>query len=232
MQKCEFELINAFHKMYYYLKMQTWGNTYWQGTPVLKCPLDLWIYQEILYELQPDLIIECGTGSGGSAHYLASLCDLLSCGIVVSIDVEDRAERPIHSRITYLRGSSVEPNIVSYVQELAAKAKMVMVILDSDHRCSHVLQELRLYGPLVTPGSYIIVEDTNLNGHPVAHDFGPGPWEAVELFLAETTQFMRDAMREKFMITANPGGYLRRLRNPARLDSGWDSTYTSDIRLK
>ena len=85
-----------------------------------------------------------------------------------------------------------------------------MVILDSDHSCEHVLSELRLYAPLVSPGSSLVVEDTNINGHPVDPRFGAGPHEALELFLPEHPEFSRDAGCEKFYLTFNPGGFLRR----------------------
>jgi len=206
------EIIRACHQLYYARKEQTWGNTYWLGVPVQKCPLDLWIYQEIIYETRPDLIIECGTASGGSALYLASICELLGCGQVITIDINPQPDRPPHPRITYLTGSSTSPEIIEQVRALAAGATRVMVVLDSDHHKDHVLQELRIYSTLVTVGCYLIVEDTNLNGHPVAPDFGPGPWEAVEEFLGENHDFEIDKSREKFMLTANENGYLKRIR--------------------
>jgi cephalosporin hydroxylase len=86
----------------------------------------------------------------------------------------------------------------------------VLVILDSDHSREHVLDELRLYAGLVTPGSYLVVEDTNVNGHPVFAEHGPGPMEALEAFLAETDEFEVDATREKFFLTFNPRGFLRK----------------------
>ena len=85
-----------------------------------------------------------------------------------------------------------------------------MVILDSDHTCEHVLSELRLYSDLVTPGSYLVVEDTNVNGHPVDPSFEPGPHEAVELLLPDHPDFTPDTECEKFFLTFNPGGYLLR----------------------
>ncbi len=85
-----------------------------------------------------------------------------------------------------------------------------MVILDSDHSRDHVLRELELYSPLVTPGCYLVVEDTNVNGHPVSPEFGPGPMEAVEAFLETTNDFEVDRSREKLLLTFNPSGYLRR----------------------
>jgi cephalosporin hydroxylase len=92
----------------------------------------------------------------------------------------------------------------------------VLVILDSNHERDHVLDELRLYGPLVSSGSYLIVEDSNVNGHPVVPAFGPGPSEAIADFLAETDEFSVDATREKFFLTFNPGGYLRKRSDDAQ----------------
>jgi cephalosporin hydroxylase len=92
----------------------------------------------------------------------------------------------------------------------AAEGKPTMVVLDSDHSAAHVLAELRAYAPLVTPGCYLIVEDGNVNGHPVEPSFGPGPWEATKQFLAESNVFDVDREREKYLLTFNPTGYLRR----------------------
>ena len=211
-KKEEKECISRFHEMYYYSDVHG-GSTYWLGYSTLKNPLDCWIYQEILHEVKPDLIIETGTNRGGSALFLASICDLLNKGEVLTIDIEDYADMPVHDRITMLKGSSVSKQIFDRVKEKADNAQTVLVILDSDHRKDHVLEELRLYAPLVTTGSYLIVEDTNLNGHPVVPDFGPGPYEAVEDFLKEDNSFIVDREKEKFHLTFNPQGFLRKIRN-------------------
>jgi cephalosporin hydroxylase len=203
--------VDAFHRLYYAQLERTWTQTYWMGTVVLKCPLDLWIYQEILYEVQPDLIVECGTYKGGSALFLASICDLMGHGEVVTIDIDPLPNRPVHSRLHYLTGSSSSPEILQNVMNRAL-AKTVLVILDSDHSCSHVLEELRSYRQMVTPGSYLIVEDTCINGHPLLPNFGPGPMEAVAAFLQEAPEYSADISREKLYLTFNPRGFLR--RNP------------------
>jgi cephalosporin hydroxylase len=201
--------VDAFHRLYYAQLERTWSQTYWMGTPVLKCPLDLWIYQEILHEVRPDLVVECGTYKGGSALFLAGICDLVGHGEVVTIDVDPLSDRPSHPRLNYLTGSSVSPEILQEVVDRAG-AGTVLVILDSDHSCSHVLEELRSYRQVVTPGSYLIVEDTCVNGHPLLPDFGPGPMEAVEEFLRENPEYSTDASREKLYLTFNPRGFLRR----------------------
>jgi cephalosporin hydroxylase len=188
------------------LDKQTW----WRGHRVIKCPLDLWIYQEIIYDLKPDLLIETGTMYGGSAYYLASIMDLVGKGEVMTIDRNLREGRPEHPRVTYVTGSSSDPQIVEQAAQRAAGKETVMVVLDSNHKAFHVLDELRAYHPLVTPGSYLVVEDTNINGHPVEPSFGPGPMEALEEFLGENDDFIVDTEREKFLLTFNPRGWLRK----------------------
>ncbi len=207
------EVIDAFHRLFYggLFVDGGWRSARWLGVEALKCPFDLWQYQEILWEVRPDLVIETGTAFGGSAAFLASILDLLGGGEVMTIDIKADSRRPAHPRITYLQGSSTSPAILEQVRRRAGQAKRVMVILDSDHRRAHVQQELRLYAPLVTQGSFLIVEDTNVNGHPVFPDHGPGPMEAVKEFLKADSGFAVDRGRERFLISFNPGGYLRRI---------------------
>lgn len=195
----------------------TWKNTWWMGVPLQKCPLDLWLYQEILFADRPSKIIECGTAFGGSALYLANLCDLLGRGEIITVDIDSwdfevpgYRGRPSHDRITYVKGSSIDAATIARVRNLLDPDDDVMVILDSDHTKAHVLEELRLYSPLVTPGLMLVVEDTMLNGHPVHADFGPGPMEALEEFLPEHPEFSLDPIGQKFLVSFNPRGYLRR----------------------
>ena len=188
-----------------------WTETNWLGAQALKNPLDLWVYQEIIVEQRPELIVETGTYRGGSAFYLASICDLVGVGEVVSIDVEPlREDYPAHPRITYLGGrSSVDPDVVAQVRG-RAEGKRILVVLDSDHSQAHVEAELAVYAPLVQVGGYVIVEDSNIGQ--IRKDLLPGPLQAIEAFLAGTDEFEIDRAREKFLITQNPSGYLRRVR--------------------
>jgi cephalosporin hydroxylase len=202
-----------FHKIFYrYDDQVAWRQATWLGAPALKCPFDLWVYQEIIFELRPDWIIESGTYQGGSALFLAGICDQIGHGQVLTIDVKIYDGRPQHARLTYLHGSSTAPETLSAVQSRIGPGDAVMVILDSEHGQPHVLQEMRAYSSMVSVGSYLVVEDTNLNGHPVWPDFGPGPMEAVRSFLKENQAFVSDLSREKFYLTFNPCGYLKRVR--------------------
>ncbi|WP_216264173.1 CmcI family methyltransferase [Polynucleobacter sp. JS-Fieb-80-E5] len=210
------ELINNFGKLYYDAGQNRGLHTFqisWFGHVLLKCPLDLWVYQELICRELPDLIIETGTHRGGSALYLASICSMLNHGQVMSIDIDETYvdDLPKHERITYITGSSVDLNIVNNLKSIA-KDKNVLVILDSDHRMEHVLNELMIYKDLVPVGGYLIVEDTNINGNPAYPDFGPGPMEAVNEFLKDNESFAIDLSCQRFLLTMNPHGYLRRIK--------------------
>ena len=207
------DAVDEFTRVYYdgHLLGDTRADTHWLGVRTDKCPLDLWIYQELIARLRPDVIVETGTLDGGSALYLASICDLVGHGEVVTIDLEAPPAPPEHPRITYVRGSSVDEAVVAEVRARTA-GKSALVVLDSDHRRDHVLAELHAYADVVPVGGYLIVEDTILNGHPINPEFGPGPMEAVEAFLAEDRRFEVDRRCEKLYMTFNRRGYLRRVR--------------------
>lgn len=197
----------AFHEEFYGVQM--WRSVFWRGHMALKCPLDLWQYQEIIHEVKPDLVVELGTYMGGTALFLADILEIAGKGRVVSIDIEAQPDRPAHPRLAYVLGSSVDRDLA---RTIVSGSRRVLVLADSDHSEAHVLKELDLWSVYVTLGSYLIVEDTNLNGHPVVPDAGPGPWEAVKRFLAGNPLFEADVYRERFGVTFNPSGYLRRTR--------------------
>lgn len=212
--RIEKDIIKQFHRLYYDSQAQggTWEKTFWLGIQTLKCPLDLWIYQELVFEEKPDFIIETGTSHGGSALFLACICDIIGHGNIITIDIEKKENRPQHKRIQYLLGSSISEDILKQVTKLIGDYDKVIVILDSDHHKEHVLKELKIYSNFIRKGSHIIVEDTNINGHPVLSDFGPGPMEAVKEFLSKNDNFTIDITREKFYLTFNPNGFLKRIR--------------------
>ena len=204
-------VVEQFHRLYYHSYKQTWHNTRFLGVRVWKSPLDLWLYQELIHELRPDVIVEAGTKYGGSAYYFARLFDLVGHGKVITLDIEEQPNRPEHPRITYLTGSSTDPAIADSVDALVDGGKP-LIVLDSSHRFDHVLAELRLWSPRVPVGSYIVVEDTHAGGHPISGRHRRGPWAAVETFLAENDAFEIDESMHKFFMTFNPRGYLKRVR--------------------
>ncbi|MBA2763277.1 MAG: class I SAM-dependent methyltransferase [Thermoleophilaceae bacterium] len=204
-------IVRHFDRAYYYAGEQTIFDTRWMGYQTIKYPADMWIYQELISELRPAVVLETGTWQGGSALFLATVLDALGEGRVISVDITHSDDLPRHDRLSYLTGSSVDPAVVAAVKSEIGAESRVLVILDSDHSRDHVLGEMDAYADLVPLGGYLIVEDTNVNGHPVRPDFGPGPMEAVDAFLAGRSDFEVDRYRERLLSTANPRGYLRRV---------------------
>jgi len=196
-------VIDEFHRLGYHHR----GLVDWMGTPAYKLPSDLLLYQSVIHHTRPDVVIETGTFFGGSALFLAHMMDLVDHGQVITIDTEDApgystsngekiVARPPHPRIRYVRGDSVEES-----KRLNLDGKSVMVILDSDHSKAHVLKELAAYAPLVTFGQYLVVEDTNINGHPVEWGGGDGPYEAVEEFDPTAQGFEDQELAKVHLIT-------------------------------
>jgi len=196
---------------------ETWPKNKWLGIPALQNPLDVWITQEILTEVKPDFVVETGTFAGGSAALWATILEQLNDNArVITIDVQDLSEpfrkTPIlQKRVDFLIGSSVAPEIVADVKK-RVDGKSAVVILDALHTKEHVLNELNAYAPIVPVGSYMIVQDGVFNGHPVPGGWGPGPYEAIEAFLAQSDEFVADRSRERLLVTSNPMGFLRRVK--------------------
>jgi cephalosporin hydroxylase len=185
-------------------------NTKYFGIQALKCPIDFWVYQEIIYETRPDFIIEIGNYHGGSTLALAHLCDCLGKGKVIGCDLSHQQVPPQvrnHPRISLLEGDACQ--LFDRVVELIGKQANVLVIEDSSHSYENTLAVLRTYSPLIQPGQYFIVED-GICHHGLSVGPNPGPYEAIETFLAENENFEADRSREAFFITWNPKGYLRR----------------------
>jgi cephalosporin hydroxylase len=187
-------------------------ETTYFGVRTLKCPNDHWIYQEIICETKPDVIIEIGNCCGGSALALAHICDLLGKGRVIGLDIS-HAKVPEHvknhPRITLIEGDAC--GSFERVTKLIVKEETVLIIEDSSHTYDNTLKILGTYSPLIKPGDYFIVEDSILQ-HGLSWDPNPdpGPYEAIETFINRNSDFEIDRSRESFFITWNPKGYLRR----------------------
>jgi cephalosporin hydroxylase len=196
-------------------KTDNYRGLEWLGKPIWQSVLDLWTLQETIFQVKPALIVECGTWRGGSSYYLAQLLDLMGKGRVVTVDIE-RMHNLSHPRVTYLIGDSVSDPIVNRVRKAVARAGgPVMVILDSSHAMSHVLKELEIYSAMVTPGSYIHVQDGVIDIQPMFAAGRPGPLRAIEAFLTTHPEFEVDAARsDRFLITHHPKGWLRRTVRP------------------
>lgn len=207
--------LEGYHRWYH--DRRVWQDTSWLGAACLKSVSDMWNYQEIITELRPALVIEFGTNEGGATLFFATvLGELRDDFQILTVDVEpDRADPRLsrHPNITVMGCSSAEPEVGDAIVELRSEyGGPVFAILDSDHSKTHVLAELELITPLLERGDYLVVEDTNINGHPVRPDWGEGPWEALAQFEQENPgAFIHDRDRErKFGFTFAPNGFLVR----------------------
>lgn len=201
----------------------------WLGLPIIQFPQDILAVQEVLWSVQPQLIIETGIARGGSLALSASMLELIGGdGLVVGIDIDIRdanrsaiERHPLAHRIRMIEGSSIDQSVAELVNELATGRQPVVVLLDSNHTHEHVFRELELYSPLVRAGGYIIVFDTVIEEMPPGSfperpwDKGNNPGTAVNAFLRGNNRFEVDQETEdKLLITVAPGGYLRCVKDP------------------
>jgi cephalosporin hydroxylase len=206
-------------------------NFSWLGRPVIQYPQDLIAMQELIWSIQPELIIETGIAHGGSLIFSASMLELnAACGgpqeaQVLGVDIDIRPHNraaieahPMSKRIAMIQGSSIAPEIIAQVKVIARDKDRVLVFLDSNHTHDHVLAELDAYAPLTSVGSYCVVFDTIIEDLPVEmfpdRPWGPGdnPKTAVGEYLKKHPEFEVDKqMDNKLLISVAPDGYLKRL---------------------
>lgn len=196
----------------------------WMGRPIIQFPQDIIAMQEIIWQVQPGLIIETGIAHGGSLIFYASMLELMGGnGHVLGIDIDIRQpnrlaieQHPMFKRIRMIQGSSIDQRVAKQAYEFAKEKGKVLVALDSNHTHDHVLQELNLYSPLVTKDSYLVVFDTIIEDMP-EDSFPNRPWgkgnnpkTAVRKFLETNHRFVVDKeIENKLLITVAPNGYLR-----------------------
>ncbi len=186
----------------------------WMGVPTVKNPLDAWVYQEIIFEVKPDVIVEIGSFKGGSTIYFAHLLDLLGKGEVVSVDVDRTHYEAQHDRIVTVTGDSSSDEVVNEVAG-RCEGKTVLVVHDGDHAREQVAKDLATYSKFVSPNSYFIVEDGIVDLFESDESLGlhtDGPLVAVDDFLRDNPDFAADRERERYILTYNPRGFLRRVR--------------------
>lgn len=195
----------------------------WMGRPIIQYPQDMIAMQELIYQIQPDVIVETGIAHGGSLIYYASLMELIGKGEIIGIDIDIRdhnreeiEKHPMFKRISLIEGSAIDPALVADVNERIKGKETVMVCLDSNHTHAHVLDELKLYSPMVSSGSYCVVFDTIIEDMPKGMydrpwDVGDNPKSAVFEFLESNNDFEIDkSIDNKLLISVCPDGYLKR----------------------
>lgn len=213
-------------------------NFRWLGLPIIQYPQDIVALQEIIFRVQPDLIIETGVARGGSVIFSASMMALLDgmaartgqeSGVprqVVGIDIDIRPHNrqaiethPLSSYVRLIQGSSVDEQVVSQVREIAKGHRKVMVLLDSNHTHDHVARELQAYADLVSVDSYLVVYDTVIENSPKGYyvgrpwDVGNSPLSAVREYLGQHDEFVIDTdIADKLLITVAPDGFLKRIK--------------------
>ncbi len=206
-------IARKFNELYY--RVDVGHRTYWLGVQTLQTPTDMWAIQQILYEVRPDYIVETGTWHGGSALFHAMVLQQVNPeGRIITIDIHPQVEQAnqnplFRQTVEVWTGSSTSPQTLARLVP-RVRGRRTLVLLDSNHAREHVAEELRLYGPLVSAGSYMIVHDTNLYGEGVPPE--TGPQEAVREFLATHPEFQVDDSREAMMLTFSSGGYLKKVR--------------------
>jgi len=210
-------VVDRFHRYYYDNKETTWLVNNFLGHQICQLPSDLWLYQELIYRVRPQYIVQTGVYFGGSALFFAHMLDLVGAdpsAVYVGIDVELKAEARAlqHPRIRLIEGSSTDPSTLERVKALVPSGGG-FVSLDSDHSRAHVLREMQIYRELVALNSYMVVEDTNVNGHPVFPSHGEGPLEAVRDYLSQRDDFVQDdAVWERQLLSFHQYGWLRRVK--------------------
>lgn len=209
------DALDRYHRWYY--DSRVWESVRFLGVPCLKSVSDMWNYQEIIADLKPGLIVEFGTRYGGSALYFAAIAKLANPRArVLTVDVDSSLIDPrLHAEpmIEYRVASSTSPVVGARITELRKELPgPVFAILDSDHAKDHVLAEMLALRPLLVPGDYLVVEDGNINGHPVLPGWGEGPYEAIAEYRARyPADYREDLAREhKFGFSFAPGGFLIR----------------------
>ncbi len=208
------DVSDAYHRWYYETGVQF--RLSWEGVPTLKSVQDLWLYQDIIWNLRPSVVLEFGAHRGGSALWFARVLDAVGSGRVITVELDpSRVEARVrsHPRVHVRGGRSTDPGILHELGQLrASDPEPWFVILDSDHAFENVLSELEGVTPLLRRGDYVIVEDSNINGHPVLPGWGPGPFEAIAEFERRYPDaYDHDLERERmFGWTMAPNGFLVR----------------------
>jgi cephalosporin hydroxylase len=185
-----------------------WKETTWLGEAVPAAPTDLVVYQELLSRVRPDWVVITSGGGAGIASFVASICDLLDHGRVLVVG-DDGARS--HPRVERVGGRPADDATRQAVAERVGDGSALVILGGPKHR-DHTIGEFKAYAPLVPVGSYVVVEQSVVNGAPVWPGFGPGPQEAIRLLKQDHPEFMSDLEVQRYALTLNANGFLKRVR--------------------
>ena len=184
----------------------------YKGVPAIKCPFDYVLYQMLIWEVKPDLIIEIGTNKGGSALYLADLLESNKKGELHTIDLsvnEEDASLLSHPRIKVYKNG-----FMNYDTSSLSNYKTILVIEDGSHTYEDTLAALNKFSSFVSNNSYFIAEDGIVNELGREREFNGGPQKAVAEFVKRNRNFIIDRNWCDFFgpnATFNVNGYLKRI---------------------
>jgi cephalosporin hydroxylase len=224
------DLLQRYHDLWY-SSGHTWHYTHFLGVGMMKCPNDIWMYQDLMTKLCPQVVIETGTYQGGSALWFAFLMDMLRIkdGKVLTVDIHDYRKTWLveHPRITYIEGNSADPAIRDLISEksgvwqsdlagppsINTRTFSTLVVLDSDHSAEHVYNELTLYAPMLRVGDWLVVEDTNIGWTDNNGGGDRGARGGVQDYMDQHPgEFTQDLLSERYLLTMNPGGWMQRVK--------------------
>jgi cephalosporin hydroxylase len=206
-----------------------YGYTFeWLGVPIIRLPDDIVVFQELVFQINPKIILEIGVARGGSVILSSSLVELLgNQGRVIGVDIDIRKHNlerikahKMYKNITLLEGNILAEETLERLRDILGDSKVDILVLDSNHTHDHVLKELQILSELVNVGGYIVLPDTVIEDFPKGYYSGSRPWDvgnnpktALKEFLHDNNKFVTDFhYSTKGALSESPDGYIRKIR--------------------